>query len=102
MAYGALNLRPREFEDLTVSEFLDLLQGYKWRKERKEEFTAYFVSCLMNTEGKALKINITVKDLVAPFRNKKVIRTKKEDKKYLIEKFNLKEVQDGNYCRPLS
>lgn len=93
MAYGALNLKPRDFEDLTVTEFLDLLQGYKWRKEREEEFAAYFVSCLMNVEGKSLRNNIKVKDLIAPFRNT-VTRTKKEDKEYLKKVFNLEQQEE--------
>ena len=44
----------------------------------------------MNVEGKSLRNNIKVKDLIAPFRNT-VTRTKKEDKEYLKKVFNLKQ-----------
>lgn len=33
-AYGPLNLKPDEFYTLTISEFFDLLEGYRWRDER--------------------------------------------------------------------
>ena len=93
LAYGPLNLLPREFEKLQPTEFNQLLEGYNWRAKRKEEFAAYFVSCLMNIEGKSLKHNIGAKHLLEPLRvgNKKAIKIdRKVDKQYLIETFNLK------------
>lgn len=36
MAFGPLNLKPGEFWPLTPGEFLELLDGYKWRKEQED------------------------------------------------------------------
>ncbi|MED4586674.1 hypothetical protein P9578_28365 [Brevibacillus choshinensis] len=35
-AYGALNLKPDEFYSLTVTEFFELLEGYRWRNEKSQ------------------------------------------------------------------
>ena len=85
LAYGALNLKPWEFASLQPGEFLAMLEGYKWRLERKEEFAAYFTAALMNMSGKTVRQTIQAKDLVDPLRDKK--EQKKKDKEYLLEKF---------------
>ena len=49
-------------------EFYALLDGYAWRKDKKEDQIAYFVAHLMNLEGKSLKKSITPRELVDPLR----------------------------------
>jgi len=44
-----------------------LQDGYKWRKEEKENLTAYFVSRLMSIH---MKKGVTVKELLKPLRGK--------------------------------
>ena len=64
---------------------MSLLQGYEWRREQQENTAAYFVSCLMNLEGKSLKTNVTVKDIVSPLRENEPV--KESDEEYLREVF---------------
>jgi len=90
IAYGPLELKPREFERLQPHEFYALLEGYNWRQERQEALMAYFVCNLMNVAGKALKRPITPKQLLKPLREKKKPRDRKQDEQYLKELFNLK------------
>ena len=35
-AYGALNLKPEEFYSLTIIEFFEQLEGYRWRNEKSQ------------------------------------------------------------------
>jgi len=87
LAYGPLNLKPQEFEQLQPSEFLQLWDGYIWRKENNEDITAYFVCHIMNLIGKSLKRNITPKDLLKPLRREKVKEARKEESVKLKETF---------------
>lgn len=62
-----------------------MLEGYKWRVERHEEFAAYFTAAMMNMSGKTARQAIQVKDLIEPLRDK--TEQKKKDKDYLLKKF---------------
>lgn len=89
IAYGPLALKPCEFERLQPHEFVALLEGYKWRQEQQENILAYFVSGLMNVEGKSLKRNVTPADLLKPLRPGTPTNNRQEDADYLQEKFGL-------------
>lgn len=96
IAYGPLNLKPWEFERLQPGEFYQLYEGYRWRQERHEEMTAYFVACLMNVSGKSLKRRLSPKDLLKPIRQPKQHQDKKEDEEYLKELFK-DSLREGGY-----
>jgi len=84
-----LALKPREFEDLQPGEFFKLMKGYEDRRESENTVLAYFVSNLMNVEGRSLKHQMTVERLMGPLRQKKKKSAKErsEDEVYLLEKF---------------
>ena len=89
MAYGALNLKPWEFGRLTPGEFVQLLNGYKWRMEQKQVLLAQFVSPIINTcTNRELKKPVTVEMLLGIERKadkKSNDQAKEEIKKLLAE-----------------
>ena len=66
-----------------------MLDGYAWRKEKKEDQLAYFVAHLMNVEGKSLKHNITPGELVKPLRPREESKDNRERDK---DETRLKEI----------
>ena len=90
IAYGPLELKPREFERLQPHEFYKLYDGYLWRQGQQESLSAYFVCQLLNVSGKALKRPITVKELLEPLKPKKK-QDRKADEEYLRKKFGLEK-----------
>ena len=52
IGYGALNLKPDEFWDLTFAEFNLMVEGYKWREEREWERTAQLAAWLLSPHTK--------------------------------------------------
>lgn len=74
---------PEQFEQLQPGEFLQLWDGYIWRKEQREEETAYFTSCLMSVHTKR---PVQPKDLLKPLRQPRK-HNKKQDEAYLQEQF---------------
>ncbi len=89
VAYGPLNLTPWEFEGLQPHEFYALYDGYKWRRDRDESMTAYFVCQLMNISGKSLKRRLTPKELLKPLRQPVKKQDRKADEDYLKQQFQL-------------
>lgn len=86
MAYGALQLSPREFDKLQPHEFYALLDGYSWRREDRLAETAYWVASLLNMEGKVAKKQISPISLLKPFLPKEKHNVR-DDAKYLKELF---------------
>lgn len=86
IAYGALQLNPRSFEELQPHEFYKLIEGYIWRKKEAENKTAYFLAHLINAQG-TLKKPVTPKDLLAPLRPDEIRDKRKEDAEYLRKLF---------------
>lgn len=65
IAYGALNLKPWEFGRLTMGEFGQLVEGYRWRMQQQQLTTAGFVAAIINTcTSRDLKKSITAKMLI--------------------------------------
>lgn len=60
-AYGPLQLKPHEFWRLTLGEFNDLFEGWKWRDEHDMEMLAWQTAHLLAPHTKR---RITVKDLL--------------------------------------
>jgi len=87
IAYGPLELKPWEFEQLQPHEFYKLYEGFVWRQEQQEALAAYFVSHLMNISGKVAKRTIQPKDLLKPLRQASKQRDKKVDEEYLKDIF---------------
>ena len=89
MAYGALNLKPWEFGRLTPGEFLQLLNGYKWRMEQKQVLLAQFVATIIKKcTNRELKKPVTVEMLLGIERKadkKSEDQAKEEIKKLLAE-----------------
>lgn len=90
IAYGALNLKPREFEELQPHEFYKLMDGYKWRKQEQEALFAYFVLPIVNSQG-TLKHPIEMKHLLDPLQPDQKRLKKQQDAEYLKKVFNLKD-----------
>lgn len=84
IAYGPLDLRPRNFERLQPHEFYALLEGYNWRKKDKENLFAYFASWIINTQ---LKEPIGPDILLKPLRENPEEK-KRTDEEYMKERFN--------------
>lgn len=88
IAYGPLDLKPRQFERLQPHELYAMLDGYAWRQEQRQTETAYWISHLLNISGKSLKRPVKLRDLLKPLRQKAPIkRDKKEDEACLKETF---------------
>jgi hypothetical protein len=77
-------LEPWEFERLQVTEFLQLYDGYRWRKEQSENMQAYFTSCAMSVHTKK---PVQPKDLLKSIRKSPAKHNKKQDESYLREMF---------------
>lgn len=67
---------PWDFDNLQPQEFLDLWEGYQWRKEDQQNTIAYFVSNLMSVN--AMK-PVQMKDLLKPLRGNKGKKSKTDD-----------------------
>ncbi|MPM84133.1 hypothetical protein SDC9_131204 [bioreactor metagenome] len=87
IALGPLKLLPEQFEKLQPDEFLKMWNGYKWRQEQEENRMAYFTAAAMSVHTKK---PVSPKDLLKPLRQvKKRPVNRKEEEKYLREKFGL-------------
>ena len=86
IAYGPLNLTPRQFEELQPHEFYALLDGYHWRKKYQEGIFAYFTAWLINTH---LKEPISPAVILAPLQENQKNKEdrRKEDEEYLRKRF---------------
>lgn len=60
-AYGPLQLKPHQFWALTLGEFNDLMEGWKWRDEHEFELLAWQTAHLLNVHTKR---RITPQDLL--------------------------------------
>ena len=74
---------PDQFWSLTLTEFLDLIEGYKWRNEREWERTAQ----LAVWTSQKLKKNVTAKKLIGK-ESKKKKTTPEETKAVLTDLTN--------------
>lgn len=88
IAYGALNLTPREFEDLQPQEFEKLIAGYTWRKQRDEEKLAYFTCWQVAPH---MSRAITVEKILNPLRpeEKKSGEELLKEKEYYAKKYKV-------------
>ncbi len=82
-------MKPWEFEQLQPHEFMSMYEGYGWRREYQEDLLAYFVSNLMNIEGKCLKRSILPSELLSPLRKHSEEKNKEDEEQYLRETFGL-------------
>lgn len=102
VAYGALALKPWEFERLQPHEYYALYDGYEYRQRRRrveienEIFVySYFVAHLLNISGKYLKKNISPKELCKPLLDamsggeKRSAQDRRQDEEYLRKIFDL-------------
>jgi hypothetical protein len=81
MAYGALNLNPREFDRLQPQEFEKLLEGYAWRSNRHNELMAYFTYWIVAPHVK--KNAVTIEKILNPLKPKQAKKEISEgDKDY--------------------
>jgi len=76
----------REFEELQPHEFMQKLEGYKWRQENDQNMMAYFTACQMSVHTKK---PVSPKELLKPFRQTTKQCSRKDDEEYLREKFKL-------------
>lgn len=77
---------PNQFYALKPYEFLEMWDGYLWRKENEEDRLAYFTAAAMSVHTKN---PVLPKDLLEPLRENVKQQTKKEDEEYLKEIFDL-------------
>lgn len=87
LAYGLLALKPWELEKLQPYEFLLMVEGAVWRRERQEDILAYFVTPLINVQLDPKK-QIKMETLIKPLRSNNSEKTK-EEQKYFKEAFGL-------------
>ncbi len=74
---------PEQFWSLTLTEFLDLIEGYKWRNEREWERTAQ----LAVWTSQKLRKNTTARKLLGKEAKKKKT-TPEETKSVLLDLTN--------------
>lgn len=67
LAFGPLNLMPQQFWELTLTEFKDLIEGYKWRDKREWEKIAQ----LAVWTSQKLKKGTTAKKLLGTSNERK-------------------------------
>jgi hypothetical protein len=90
MAY-ALNLNNYQLSRLTLKEFVNLWQGYIWRKQQQENTIAGLVTVwIANTAGKSLKKNISIEQVFKDGRFKKALT---DDDKAMIAELYGEEVK---------
>lgn len=101
MAYGVLELKPREFEELQPHELLSLWSGFLARERRRKaaladciQIGAYYCAHLLNISGKSLKRHINPQDLARPLVSALIgeaegADSRKEDEEYLRRVFKL-------------
>lgn len=87
IAYGLLALKPWEFERLQPYEFLLMVEGAVWRRERQEDIMAYFATYLININLEK-KRQISPQTLIAPLRGTGEERARAE-KQHFKEAFGL-------------
>ena len=85
----ALRVFAREFDEITPGEFYKLIEGFEERKEQEHIVFSYFVSCLMNIEGKSLKSPLSVEDIMKPLIGRKTSSNRKADEEYLKKVFKI-------------
>jgi hypothetical protein len=74
---------PRDFWELTLNEFNDLLEGYKWRNEREWERVAQ----LAVWTSEKLKRSVTAEELLGK-KNAKKKTTPEETRAVLLDLTN--------------
>lgn len=89
IAYGPLNISPDKFATLQPGEFYALLAGYKWREERRQTETAYWLAYLLNVAGKSLKKPVRPYDLVKPLQHPAEGEVRQDTTSYLKNRFNI-------------
>lgn len=67
IAFGPLNLMPQQFWELTLKDFNDLVDGYKWRDKREWEKVAQ----LAVWTSQKLKKGTTAKKLLGSEQGRK-------------------------------
>lgn len=84
MAYGALNLNPRQFDRLQPHEFEKLMEGYEWRANRHNELMSYFTYWIVAPHCK--RNSVTPQKIAKPLQpQKKKAEATEEDKNYFAD-----------------
>lgn len=84
VAYGLLALKPWELEQLQPYEFLLMVEGAIWRKERQEDIMAYFITPLININLEK-KHQISPQVLIEPLRGTSGERARAEKQRIKAE-----------------
>lgn len=87
MAYGLLELKPRELDKLQPHEFEKMLEGYVMRRDKQNEVQAYFTYLMVAPHVK--KDSITVEKILKPLQPHKAKEVKQADREY-FENLNRK------------
>ena len=75
---------------MTFDEFLEQVDGWKWRKEREEDFYGQFVTIpIIHSGMNAPKKGITLEKLLGRSIGEEKEAPTKDDAQYFIEKFNI-------------
>lgn len=81
MAYGALNLNPRELDRLQPQEFEKMLEGYAWRTDKRNELMSYFTFWMVAPHVK--KNAVSIEKILNPLKPKQAKKEiADEDKDY--------------------
>lgn len=84
IAYGALNLKPWEFEELTPREFDLLCDGYEMRAKELDTRLAYFFTMATNVHLKS-NHRIQVADIIKQLHPKSKAQRRAEEEKFMRE-----------------
>lgn len=87
IAYGPLNLLPRDFEEMQPHEFEKLLDGYKKRKREREFEQAYFTTWVLNAQ---LTKPITAQQILEPlWKVEENEKQTEDDEEYMRKTFRM-------------
>lgn len=87
VAYGMLNLKPYEFEEMQIREFNAMVQGHLRRKRKQDEMQAYFTYWQLLPQLGS-KTSITPADILAPLYPD-VKPDPKEEREELLKVFGM-------------
>ena len=87
IAYGPLGLMPESFYRLTYGQFLELIEGYKFREQREWDKLAQLASW---TTAPHLKRPVSAKKLLG--KEKKKEKTTPKESKRLVEELKAEMV----------
>lgn len=85
VAYGVLRLKPWEFEELSIMDFMHMMEGHELAERVKDVKEAYYACMMTNVHIAKSSSHIKVRDVVETFHPKSKIDRLKEEELFKAE-----------------